>query len=245
LAARFPVDISWKEHLYHYTRSRPGPWPGESYEEYLASLLRGDPLSGHTALDTLSRILSEGTLRASGELIRGRRPVTSWTSIAPGELDSIRHWNPALLRWTFEPYGLALPRKRLVEAGARPVIYGNDRVYEKLKDSDRFRFQRCQGLRFDWKREREWRAERDFELERLAPGDGFIFLPTPNDAEELEHRLALVGAVCNLPIVIFRTLGAPVARESAGARGKEKTSPARSAPGGGKASPGRSPRARE
>ncbi len=202
-AARPPGEIAWKEHLYHYTRSCPGPWPGESHEDYLASILRRDPLSGHGVLDTLARILLEARIRAGGKLIRGRLSVTSWTSRPPAQLESIRRWNRGLLRWTFEPYGLAVRRERLMRTGARPVVYGGDEVYARLKDSERFRFQRHKPVGGDWKAEREWRTDHDFSLEGLGPEDGFIFVPEYADAEGLEHRLFLAGAACELPLVIL------------------------------------------
>lgn len=194
-----PEEVSWNDYLYHYTRSCPGPWPGQSCEDYLLSLLQGDPLCGHTASDTLIRILREERIRAGPKLIRGKHAVISWTSRPPAELDRIRRWNPALIRWTFEPYGIAIKREVLKRQGCKPVIYASGETYARLRASDRFRFQRHEPPRCRWKQEREWRLPRDFDLREMAPEDSFLFVGDEADAERLAHS-SLRVVVTTMPV---------------------------------------------
>ena len=60
--------FAWGNYLFHYTRACPGPWPGQAYHEYLADLLDGRSLSGHSAFDTLIRIMEERLIRAGSRI---------------------------------------------------------------------------------------------------------------------------------------------------------------------------------
>lgn len=178
--------IEWSQYLYHYTRPCPGPWPGESYEEYLLSLLRGDPESGHTAFDTLMRILGDGKIRGSKKLVRGDQAVVSLTSRSPLQLSAIRKWNPALIRWTVEPYGIAITKRALRIRGAKPAVYGDNTVYSKLKASDHFRFQLHKPPRCSWKHEKEWRFPGDISLGDIPVGDVLVFVSNSSEFEEIQ-----------------------------------------------------------
>ncbi len=98
-------------YLFHFTRSCPGPWPGQSWREYLTSLDRGEPGAAHRVLDTLLRIVREGRIRGGSRLIRGRDPMVSLTARAPQEMAELASWNRSLIRWSFEPYGIAIHRE--------------------------------------------------------------------------------------------------------------------------------------
>jgi hypothetical protein len=191
-------DVAWQHYLYHYTRSCPGPWPGQPYKEYLLELCQGNLSAGHRALDTLARLLTEQCIRAGGKLVRGGHPVVSWTARPPSELDEIRRWNAALIRWTFEPYGIAVRKKALKAHGAKPVIYTEDRSHSRLAHADRFRFQRHHPPHCDWKNEREWRLPGDCRLEQLGLEDGFVFVPSLEDADRLARQVELP-----LPVVVL------------------------------------------
>ncbi|MGV8073890.1 MAG: hypothetical protein AB2L11_04965 [Syntrophobacteraceae bacterium] len=191
-------EPDWNAYLYHYTRACPGPWPGQHYREYLSGLLDGYATAGHTALDTLMRIISEGRIRSGSMLIRGGDPVVCWSARPPLELESIRKWNPALIRWTFEPYGIAVKRKVLRRCGAKPTIYGNSKIYKQLKDSERYRFQKHEPPECRWKHEREWRIQNDVLLDNIPVDEWIIFVPDRDDAEKLSLQLGI-----SLPIVIL------------------------------------------
>ena len=183
------MQIDRRDYLYHYTRSCPAPWPGQSYQEYLLSLLYNEPYCGHTALDTLVRILLEGRIRASLKLVRGELPVVSWTAAHPLQLEKLRQWNSALIRWTFEPYGLAIRKELVRKDGALPVIYVPESDFERLKPADRFRYQKHEPPKSSWKHEREWRLPHDFQLEGLSRKDAFIFVPEMDDARLISDHV--------------------------------------------------------
>ncbi len=182
-------DIAWSSHLFHYTRACAGPWPGETYHQYLVNLLDGPPLSGHSALETLIRIMQEGLIRANSRMVRGQAAVISWSSHPPQELFVMRKWNRALVRWTVEPYGVAIRRDILRSLGAKPAIYGSEQVYSRLVESERHRFQLSRGEKSaSWRHEREWRLRGDLALGKLKPGDGFLFVQTQEEKAKLCSR---------------------------------------------------------
>jgi hypothetical protein len=195
-AASAAHRIEWCSYLYHYTRSCPGPWPNQSYRQYLLSLLKNELFSGHTALDTLVRILLEEKIRASNKLVRGEQPVVSWSAVPPVKFQNLKQWNPALVRWTVDPYGIAVSLRVLRKQGAKPVIYGPETTYTRLQPADRFRYQRHQPPSCSWKYEREWRLPEDFDLSSASSDDGFIFVQEPGDLELLSnhvrHRLPVI-----------------------------------------------------
>jgi hypothetical protein len=173
-------------YLFHYTRACAGPWPGETYPEYLLDLFDGHPLSGHSALETLIRILQEGTIRAGARMVRGREAVISWSSHPPHELFVMRKWNRALVRWTVESYGIAVRRDILRSLGAKPAVYGGEQTYPRLTESERYRFQLSRsGPAANWRVEREWRLRGDLAVGKLKPDEGFVFVQTKEEKAKI------------------------------------------------------------
>jgi hypothetical protein len=189
-------DIAWSNYLFHYTRACAGPWPGQSYHQYLLDLLDAHPLSGHSALETLIRIIQEGLIRACSLMVRGRAAVISWSSHPPQELFVMRKWNRALVRWTVEPYGVAVRRDILRSLGAKPAIYGSEKVYPRLVESERYRFQLSRSA--SWRHEREWRFRGNLTLGKIKSDKGFVFVQTK---EEKAKLCSLVNP--GLPIVVL------------------------------------------
>jgi len=190
------------EYLFHFTRSCPGPWPGQSWEEYLSSLDNAEPGASHSALDTLGRIAGELRIRGGSRLIRGDQPMVSLTECAPQELTGLIAWNRSLIRWTFEPYGVAIRKDALERMGARRVIYASEDEYKALSPKDRLFFQLHNPPRTDWSREKEWRVRGDIDLSAFAKNE--VMLVTPPEA------FSLMGAVP------FRVSVTPPVRSKAG-----------------------------
>lgn len=82
----------------------------------------------------------------------------------PTHLANIRKWNPALIRWTFEPYAVAIRKATLEEMGALPVIYGSEAKFQELPEIERLRFQLHAPPKTDWSPEKEWRIIGDIDL---------------------------------------------------------------------------------
>lgn len=174
--------------LTHYTRACPGPWPGQSLFDYYRALLDGDENAGHSAFDTLQRILDEGVIRASNRFTRGRIPVVSFTACLPGELMKLVEWRRGLIRWSFQPYAIAVKRESLIEAGAAPVIYGDETALGSLAHQQAYRFQIQKPGGKDWTTEKEWRIRGDARLERFPREDITIIVPTVEEAWEIREK---------------------------------------------------------
>ncbi len=182
-------DLKWLEFgdeaLFHYTRSCHGPWPGQSYHEYITSLLAGRPESSHSAFETILRIALEQRIRASGAMIRGNFPVVSFTEVPPNELEKIRIWRTGVYRWTLEPYGLVIKRITLALKGGRRVHYGSLDSHQSLQDDEKHLFQISRTGKYDWSREKEWRIKGDLDIKELPADDWAFVLPTRGEADEM------------------------------------------------------------
>lgn len=187
----FLPDLEDGANLIHFTRSCPGPWPGQTPAEYYRALTSGRSGAAHTAFDTLRRILDQGRIRGGGGLTRGRIPVVSFTASGLDELSSLVRWRPGLIRWTFEPYGLAVTRAALQDLGAAPVVYGGDDIWKSLPDGRKFRFQLHRPPKTDWSGEKEWRLEGDVDLGKISKKDIKIIVPSREEARKIASEYGL------------------------------------------------------
>ena len=172
-----------KTYLFHFTRACPGPWPGQTLDDYYRSLVEEDPAAGHSALDTLRRILAEKRIRAGCRLTRRNIPAVSLTACSLAELDHLIRWRPALIRWTMEPFGLAIDKEAAMDQGAQPVLYGDEECWRRLPPQRHFLFQLHQAGQIDWTREKEWRCPGDLVLEGLAQDQLLAVVPAEYDDE--------------------------------------------------------------
>ncbi len=175
----WPGEGYW---LTHYTRSCAGPWPGQSHANYYGALIEARENAGHTGFDTLRRILDEGLFRAGDRFTRGRIPVVSFTECLPGELADLVEWRRGLIRWSFEPYAVAVKKDTLVNLGAGPVIYGEEDLFDELSEDQRFLFQLQRSGGKTWAAEKEWRVLGDIKLETLPREDVTVIVPTLDEA---------------------------------------------------------------
>lgn len=176
--------------LIHYTRACKGPWPGQSWSEYLKGLTRRDPDSSHNALETLRRILNEKRIRACDKWTRGSIPVVSFTERDPDEFHLICRWRRGLMRQNFEPYGIAFMKEALLDKGARKVIYGSEDNYKDMLGETKTFFQLSTSARVDWSEEQEWRLRGDLEFTDMKQNAWFAIVPNYDDAHSLLARAA-------------------------------------------------------
>ncbi len=191
------------QYLVHYTRSWPGPWPGQSVAEYCESLLSELPDAGHSAFDTLVRILRQGVIRGSTRLNRGGFSVTCLTECLPSELLSLLEWRRGLIRWRFEPYGLAFRKEAMFKIGTRPVIYAVDAAFNELSPDLKYLFQLQDMDGKQWSSEREWRVRGDIRLIDFDQDAFFVIVRTVAEAaiihEEFGYATALAGIGTDRP----------------------------------------------
>jgi hypothetical protein len=192
-----PRQHSWRNvteltgtYLTHCTRGRFGPWPGQSENEYLDDLLLNRPSADHGPLATLRRIIAQRRLMAASGVVRGDGPVVCFSAVPPGELAQLRRFRPHRCRWDFEPYGIALAMAPMLERGARPVIYGDERVWISLPEELRPFFQlrsthTAQGNVWDWSVEQEWRYVGDVDLSEFDAQDVVVIVKCAEAAQQV------------------------------------------------------------
>jgi hypothetical protein len=181
----FPNAQDW-QYLTHTTRSCPGPWPDESFDEYADSLLESRSEADHSPLGALMRIVRQKLIHASNQAIRGGFSTVSFTECPLEQLHSLHCFRPHRTRWDFEPYGLCLRRSSLISREIHPVIYGDESTWQSLSDSDRAFFQVAVGQSgIDWTIEREWRHAGNLDLSVASANDVLLFVPNYESARSL------------------------------------------------------------
>ncbi len=191
------------EFVTHCTRRRVGPWPGQSYEDFLDDLILGKEDADHSPLATLRRILSQRAIRASSQGIRGGIPVVCFTEVPLTQLQRLRVFRPHRSRWDFEPYGICLRKAALRKYGGRPVVYDESGSWANVDAGRRPFWQKkssvtATGLVIDWTTEQEWRCEGAVQLDSFAPDDVHVFVTS-------FHEAHLLLPSCPYRIVVVRT----------------------------------------
>lgn len=176
--------------LLHWTRAAPGPWPGESEDDYLDHLILRTGGADHSALATLCRILCDGVLRASATGIRGGFGVVAFTAVPLSEFRKRRIFRGHRTRFDFEPWGIGVRKSALLQQGARPVIYGDEAIWQSLPEEQRPWFQK---ITLEESRstitEQEWRIQGDLIMKDLRKEDLCVFVDSAADA----HRVRQLG----------------------------------------------------
>ncbi|MBN1296688.1 hypothetical protein JXA80_07895 [bacterium] len=153
--------------LWHFTRTRSAPWPGETRAHYI------DDLCGfrtehapYSAQQSLDRILTARRIEPGDRLIRGRYDVVSFTSASWQVIKNLFSWQSHLRRVRFEPFAVGIRRTDADAVGLKPVIYGRPPDYARLPESSRWRFQNRGSGMVDWTEEKEWRCKGPLDWSR-------------------------------------------------------------------------------
>ncbi|MFM8407863.1 MAG: hypothetical protein ACKN94_11155, partial [Pirellulaceae bacterium] len=179
--SRAPGSSDW---LVHCTRANPGPWPQQGIGEHIEELLRQDRWEMPSPLETLTRILEDRLLLATGYLKRSGSRSVSFSAKPLRDLLDSRCYQRHLQRWDWEPYGIAIAKRHLVLLGACPVRYGFDADAE---------------VQARWQMEEEWRLDRDLLLADLPWGSGFVFVPDLTTATKMARFSPLPVAFLGRP----------------------------------------------
>ncbi len=182
--------------LLHWTRAQAGPWPGESSEEYLDALILQTASAERSAMASLLRIISDRRLLASSEGIRGRHSVVAFTEVPLREFRERRIFRRHRHRYDFEPWGVAIRKTDLQQAGARPVTYGESPHWKTLTPEEQPYFQKVSfGGATNNYAEREWRKVGDVNLLQFSKESVFIFVDNQTAAN-------LVSRYSRWPVIV-------------------------------------------
>jgi hypothetical protein len=181
--------------LLHWTRSTIGSWPDQDEQEFSDELILGCRSADRSALATLLRILSAGCLRASSEAIRGGFTVVSFTAVPLHEFRRRRTYRRHRRRYDFEPWGIAVRRDVMAAAGARPVRYGDEQIWQSMTETERPFFQNT-GTVDGWiEDEQEWRLVNSLWLLELPASAVIVFVDT-------EAAREIVQAQSMWPVIV-------------------------------------------
>ncbi|MBD3297172.1 MAG: hypothetical protein GF341_00820 [candidate division Zixibacteria bacterium] len=181
---------NWPEgYLIHWTRSCHGPWPGETMADFLTDLVASQTQYCRSARHTLNRILRERRIRGSAWHVGSNQPVVAFTELSPLESIPLMRWRSRWARWSFEPYGIAIPIEAAKQIGIRPVRYVEPDQWTGIP-ADEKPF--CHSIGKDhpiWPAEREWRVVGDVALEELADHAGIIIVRDEANVASLDNNL--------------------------------------------------------
>lgn len=140
-----------------------------------------------TAVEVLDQICKQARIESSAKWNRTETECVSFADVALSQLLSRRTFRSHLGRWDWEPYGILVDRQALKSLGARPVIYGDDALYQTLSASDRPFFQPA-GRDRQWCEEREWRLPGRLRLDLLPACSIRVFVQHKCQAQQFAKR---------------------------------------------------------
>ena len=172
--------------LIHWTRASQGPWPGEEAWKFYKDMFANPSIYVRSAYETLIRIIKEKCIRGSSWRMSGGEKAVSFTSLSTGNAASLMRWRKRFVRYSFEPYGIAVKRDVLASIGAQEVNYRNSNDTETDCDS---LFVQSYGKKADWKKEEEWRLRGDLGLDNIDKKDFLVLIPDESCARMMSKRI--------------------------------------------------------
>ena len=171
--------------IVHWTRSSQGPWPGEKAWEFYRDIVNHPENYVRSARETLTRILTEQLIRGSSWKLPGGQSAVALTSLPPEESVSLMRWRKRFVRYTFEPYGIAIRQDVLIRMGACEVRYEK----KDSTSSQDILFVQSPGEKADWTKEKEWRIRGDIELDKIDKEDYFAIVPDEEDVKYVKEKI--------------------------------------------------------
>ncbi|MBD3169876.1 MAG: hypothetical protein GF307_10370 [candidate division Zixibacteria bacterium] len=170
------------DYLIHWTRTSNEPWPGETRYDYYKDITADTRSYPRSGLDTLKRILSENTLRASGKHLHKNLKAVAFSELHPEEASKLMRWRPRYVSMSFEPYGIAIEKSCASQLGIKKVLYGNPEMYDILPVDDKPFFHSI-GETGDWMPEKEYRRIGDLLLNDIPADKMKVIVKSPAEAQ--------------------------------------------------------------
>ncbi len=176
------------EYLIHWTRGSNGPWPTEDAIDYHLAIVRSKsyPRSG---FDTLGSIVGKRKIVASSRNMPEHTPTVSFSCLPPRELVPLITWRARRRLMSFEPYGIGIERETAMDLGIQPVRYydrDNDRP-----DEVPVWLTQSSGVKTDWRQEREYRHEGNFDFSVIPKDKLACFTRTRDQAAQLQDATGI------------------------------------------------------
>ncbi|MCC6508442.1 MAG: hypothetical protein IT423_05000 [Pirellulaceae bacterium] len=187
LTAPYRMWPSNPKQLVHCVRGNSGTAARQATHETLLDQFWHAEIFQDTPLHTLLKIIRTRRLRSSARFFRAGVPAVSFSELPVQTLMARRTFQSHLGRWDWEPYGLLIRLEALSQLGARPVLYGDDKLYERLEADRRAFYQPANRRtaktdRAHWIHECEWRWLGDLSLDELPAGQVLLFVPSASEA---------------------------------------------------------------
>ena len=179
----FP-EGNW-DYIVHWTRTHHGPWPEESKYDFYRRLVNSESEYPNNAHNSLINMIQTKKIYASSKRIRKSIRCVGFSDLDPKSMLNWMRWLPKRVGWNFEPYGIAVKKEATGKAGIRRVIYGDDKLYDKLPENDKPYFQSRGEKNVDWSQENEWRKIGDLTISDISGKDMVLMVWKKTEALEL------------------------------------------------------------
>lgn len=185
-----PLDVP-DDWLCHWTRAAYGPWLDQPSDDFLDELILGCESADRSALAALMRMVSQRRILAT-VATAGEPPTVSFTAVPLAEFRRRRVFRKHRQRFDFEPWGVAVRKRSLIEDGCRAVEYIDSTPRcspQASPDQQNFtqrRFDQRQTI--DWSEEKEWRFPGTLQLDKIASDNLCYFVSTAEDANRLRRQ---------------------------------------------------------
>jgi len=184
-------DLGDWNYLTHWTRSTPRHWPGESSTSFYTDIVNPGSDYPRSAFETLKHILDELQIRASGSKMYQNKKMVALSSAHPADMLNNMVWRRQQVRYSFEPYAIAIKRRPAEALGITKVRYGSSEERKGLTAAERIYFQTDNSDDGVWRKEKEYRFRGDLTLTSLDPSDILVLVPTEAEKEVIRAEYGL------------------------------------------------------
>ncbi len=175
---------SW-DFVVHWTRRSPGPWPGETANDYFRELVASKKEYHRSAWQSLMQILEENCIHGTAWRMPGGVELVSLSAAHPADMVALMVWRPRQVRPAYEPFGIGIRREALERVDGRAVKYLSLDEAKHYTAKERLFIQTVKPEGYDWSVEQEWRVVGDIALDGFAPEDVCLFVPDSLEEEQL------------------------------------------------------------